>query len=114
MIEEIRLPEWNYNVEAGLPNEIRGSQPGRLALVESARFSLPSSKGHLISETFGIAKAMPGYESHLHRGRLANRNDVVGDARTFTGNDEPHRNVFRFVVMAAMQQVHDSNSRAKA
>jgi hypothetical protein len=42
MIEEIRLPEWNYNVEAGLPNEIRGSHPGRITLVESAQFSLPS------------------------------------------------------------------------
>jgi hypothetical protein len=44
---------------------------------------------------------------------LANRDDVIGDKPRFTGNDQPHRNAFRFVVVAAMQQVHDSNSRAK-
>jgi hypothetical protein len=43
-----------------------------------------------------------------------NRNDVVGDDPSFSGNEHPHRDAFRFVVVGPMQQVHDSNSRAKA
>jgi hypothetical protein len=43
----------------------------------------------------------------------AKRNDVVGDEPAFTGDHEPHGNAFRFVVAGAMQQVYDSNSRAK-
>jgi hypothetical protein len=27
--KKVRLPEWNYNVEAGWAGEIRSSQPGR-------------------------------------------------------------------------------------
>src|ERR1035441_9638038 len=46
-------------------------------------------------------------------GRSANRNDVVGDDRTLAGDDHSQRNAFRFVVVAAMQEVHNSNSRAK-
>src|ERR1019366_265722 len=46
-------------------------------------------------------------------GRSANRNDVVGDEPTFTGDDHPHRNAFRLVAVAAKQEVHNSNSRAK-
>ena len=43
----------------------------------------------------------------------AKRNDVVSDEPAFTGDYEPHGNAFRFVVVGAMQQVYDSNSRAK-
>jgi len=34
-------------------------------------------------------------------------------AEVFAGDNQPHRNAFRLVMMAVMQQVHDSNSRAK-
>jgi enolase len=48
----------------------------------------------------------------LHHRLLANRNDndVVGDEPSFTGNDQEHRNAFRSILVASMQQVHDSNN----
>jgi hypothetical protein len=55
----------------------------------------------------------PGWRRDSLSFFLTNRNDVVGNDPTFTGDDHPHRNAFRFVMVGTMQQVHDANSRAK-
>src|ERR1019366_7375003 len=60
-----RLPESNYNVEAGLPAE------------------------------------------------SANCRDVAGNEPAFSGDQQAHRNAFRFVVVGAMQQVGGPHSHAK-
>ena len=93
MIEETSSSTTDYSVEAGL---------------------LPTLEGGFMRESFRHA-AGDALDTNptCTVGGLANRNDVVGDEPSFPGDDQPHRNAFRFVVVASMQQVHDSNSRAK-
>src|ERR1019366_5351330 len=88
------LPEWNYNVEAGLPNEIGVHSP-----VESASSSTCRDGACAVSETQQAAP-MRGI-----CGRSANGDDVVVDETTFTGDDHSHRKAFRFLVVDVMQEV---------
>ena len=66
---------------------------------------LPAPEGGFIAKAFSgrLKRRCPDTSPTLHHGLLANRNDVVGDEPSFTGNDQPHSNVFRFVVVASMQ-----------
>src|SRR5580692_5423351 len=84
----IRLPDWNYNVEAAWLEEI---------------------------PTHGPERAIRTCADRRSRGfrRSANLNDVVGNEPGFADDHEPHCDALHLVVVAAMEPVCDSNRRAK-